>query len=126
VAVLKRFLPAKKFGRCSFGLTGKDKMDCIQCDKCRYDKVAVTRTREQKSAPIFLTGVLAVAIFVSSVSVSRFLHVIPTGSDTEVVSVTGGQVRDVDLERVREMIRQKKLSDKEAEFYRRLEETPGK
>jgi len=126
VAVLKRFLPAKKFGRCSFGLTGKDKMDCIQCDKCRYDKVAVTRTREQKSAPIFLTGVLAVAIFVSSVSVSRFLHVIPTGSDTEVVSVTGGQVRDIDLERVREMIRQKKLSDKEAEFYRRLEETPGK
>ena len=126
VAVLKRLLPAKKFGRCTFGLTGKDKMDCIQCDKCRYDKGAISRTREQKSTPVLLTGVLAVAIFVSTVSVSRFLEVIPTGSDTEVASVTGGQVRDVDLQRVREMIRQKKLSDKEAEFYKRLEEIPGK
>ena len=126
VALLKRYLPAKKFGRCSFGLTGKDKMDCIQCDKCRYDKGAVTRTRDQKSAPVFLTCVLAVALFVSSVSVSRFLQVIPAGADTDVVSVTGGQPRDVDLQRVREMIRQKQLSDKESEFYKRIEETPTK
>ena len=126
VAVLKRYLPAKKFGRCSFGLTGKDKMDCIQCDKCRFDKVAVARTQEQRSTPVLLTGVLVVAIFVSTVSVRRFLQVVPAGTDKEVVSVTGGQVRDVDVQRVREMIRQKQLSDKESEFYKRLEETPEK
>ena len=126
VAVLKRYLPAKKFGRCQFGLTGKDKMDCIQCDKCRFDKVTVTRTQEQKGTSVLLTGVLAVAIFISTVSVGRFLQVVPAGSDTEAASVTGGQARDVDVERVREMIRQKKLSDKEAEFYKRLEEIPGK
>ena len=125
VAVLKRYLPAKKFGRCQFGLTGKDKMDCIQCDKCRFDKVTVVRTQEQKGTPVLLTGVLAVAVFVSTLSVGRLLHVIPTGSDAEVVSVTGGQPRDVDIERIREMIRRKQLSDKEADFYKRLEETPG-
>jgi hypothetical protein len=126
IAILKRYLPAKKFGRCSFGLTGKGKIDCIQCDKCRFDKVTVERAQEQRRAPVFSTVVLAVAVFVSSVSISRFLQVIPAGSDTEVVSITGGQVRDVDLPRVREMIRQKKLSDKESEFYKRIEETPGK
>lgn len=126
VALFKRYLPAKKFGRCSFGLTGKDKMDCIQCDKCRYDKTSVARAQEQRRTPIFSTIVLVVAVFVSAVSISRFLQVIPTGSDTEIVSVTGGQVRDVDLQRVREMIQQKQLSDKESEFYKRLEETPEK
>ncbi|MBN2316722.1 MAG: 4Fe-4S binding protein [Sedimentisphaerales bacterium] len=121
IALFKRYLPAKKFGRCSFGLTGKDTMDCIQCDKCRYDKVTVARDREQRHTPVLTTIVLAVAVFVSAVSISRFLQVIPAGTDTEIVSVTGGQPRDVDLQRVREMIRQKQLSDKEAEFYKKVE-----
>jgi hypothetical protein len=34
---LGRFLPAKKFGRCEFGLGGRDHLDCIHCDRCRYD-----------------------------------------------------------------------------------------
>ena len=34
---LGRFLPAKKFGRCEFGLGGRDNLDCIHCDRCRYD-----------------------------------------------------------------------------------------
>ncbi len=126
IAVFKRYLPVRKFGRCTFGLTGKDKMECIQCDKCRYEKGAVTRARERKSTPALLTGVLTVAVFISVTSVGRFLQVIPTGTDKEVVSVTGGQVRDVDLPRIRELIRQKQLSDKESEFYKRIEKTPGK
>ena len=36
VIVLKRFLPAKRFGKCEFGLTTKDQMDCLYCDRCRY------------------------------------------------------------------------------------------
>jgi NosR/NirI family nitrous oxide reductase transcriptional regulator len=35
-AWLQRFLPAKKFGRCEFGLTGRDRLDCIHCDRCRH------------------------------------------------------------------------------------------
>jgi NosR/NirI family nitrous oxide reductase transcriptional regulator len=31
------FLPAKKFGRCEFGLGGRDHLDCIHCDRCRYE-----------------------------------------------------------------------------------------
>jgi hypothetical protein len=58
------------------------------------------------------------AIFVSAISVRRFLQVIPTGFEQAAV---GGQPRNVDMQRIRTMIRQKKLSDKEAEFYRKVE-----
>jgi hypothetical protein len=121
LTVLKRYLPAKKFGRCQFGLRWQDKMDCICCDKCRYEEYRSKRTQEQKTAWVFLTCVLVVAIFVSTVSVGRFLQVIPAGLDTGAISASGGEPRDVDLQRVRTMIRQKRLSDKEADFYKMIE-----
>jgi hypothetical protein len=34
---------------------------------------------------------------------------------------SAGQVRDVDLQRIRTMIEQKRLSDREAEFYKKIE-----
>jgi hypothetical protein len=121
VAVLKRYLPAKKFGRCPFGLTGRDNMDCIQCDKCRFEKFQSIRADVGNGAKVFLTCVLVVAIFASAVSVGRFLEVIPAGSEAGAVSASGGQPRDVDVQRVRTMIQQKRLSDKEAEFYKKIE-----
>ena len=33
----------------------------------------------------------------------------------------GGQPRDVDLQRVQKMIQEKRLSDKEAQFYKKAE-----
>ncbi|MBN1393108.1 MAG: 4Fe-4S binding protein [Sedimentisphaerales bacterium] len=126
VAVLKRFLPAKRFGRCDLGLTSKDHLDCICCDMCRY----------QTEEPVFASGsesyylsrylvmiVVLVGTFLSVVSVNRFLHITPTGISQAVVSTSGaGQPRNVDLQRVRTMIQQKKLSDKEAEFYKNAED----
>ena len=129
--ILKRYLPAKKFGSCEFGLTGRDKNDCISCDRCRYQpKVAAKKDRlprpEHAPAKVlsryFVVGVLASAALVSTVSISRFLQVIPAGLGQTAVSVSsGGEPRDVDLQRIRTMIRQKRLSDREAEFYKKLE-----
>jgi hypothetical protein len=121
VVILKRYLPAKKFGRCQFGLSGKDKMDCIYCDKCRYEDFGSTKTEEQKAAKIFLTCVLVVAVLISTISVNRFLQVIPAGLDVGAVSASGGEPRDIDLQRVRTLIQQKRLSDKEADFYKKIE-----
>ncbi|MFB0554703.1 MAG: 4Fe-4S binding protein [Phycisphaerae bacterium] len=140
VAILKRYLPAKRFGRCEFGLTTKDKMDCIHCDRCRYSKqgsASRAKTKpskvvlpiEPKTAPgkgLFGAGlvpyVLAVAIFVSAVSVGRFLQVVPTGRDYYIaLAPSGGQPRDVDMQRIRNLIEQKRLSDREAEFYKKVE-----
>jgi NosR/NirI family nitrous oxide reductase transcriptional regulator len=121
VAILKRYLPAKKFGRCQFGLTGKDNMDCIQCDKCRFEKFDSSVAKRQESAGAFAACVLIVALFVSAVSANRFLEVIPAGPEMGAVSASGGQPRDIDVQRVRTMIREKRLSDKEAEFYKQIE-----
>ena len=66
---------------------------------------------------------LAGAIFVSAVSVDRFLQVMPASADYPGASLaSGGQPRDVDLQRIRKLIQEKKLSDHEAEFYKKLEE----
>jgi predicted membrane-bound spermidine synthase/Na+-translocating ferredoxin:NAD+ oxidoreductase RnfG subunit len=127
VTVLKRFTPAKRFGRCEFGLTPKDRMDCLYCDRCRYQtkdlgiESSVTVPASYLSHYLLL-AVVSVAIFVSAISAKRFWQVIPTGISRPVVSVSGtGQPRDVDLQRIRTMIQQGKLSDKEAEFYKKSE-----
>ena len=124
VAILKRYLPAKKFGRCEFGLTAKDQMDCIQCDRCRYMKPVQKniRVQENKKIPILITYALVVAILVSGVSMNRFLRVTPVSRDYSVaLAPSGGQSRDVDINRVETLIEQKKLSDKEAEYYKKIE-----
>ena len=121
IAILKRYLPTKKFGRCPYGLTGKDNADCIQCDKCRFEKFERTATKRKEITGIFAACVIIAALFISIVSAKRFLKVIPAGAETVTVSASGGQPRDVDIQRVRTMIREKKLSDKEAEFYKQVE-----
>jgi hypothetical protein len=102
-------------------------MDCLYCDRCRYEVPKGISAQELKSIRAFvprafMTYVLIVGIFVSAVSVNRFLQVIPAGISQPVVSASGtGQPRDVDLQRIRTMIQQGKLSDKEAEFYKKTE-----
>jgi len=125
VAILKRYLPAKRFAKCEFGLTAKDHLDCIYCDRCRYQ----TKDRRPKTKDLglescvpstalgaglglvsfvsryFVAAVFVVAILISTVSISRFLQVIPTGlSQPTVSTASGGQPRDIDLQRVRTLI----------------------
>jgi len=131
VVILKRYVPVKKFGRCEFGLSGKDQMDCIYCDRCRYQaKAAVKREHLPRlhNAPAkamsryFIVGVLIATILISTVSVRRFSQVI--GADigkSAVTQTAGGEPRDVDLQRIRTMIEQNRLSDHEAEFYKKIE-----
>ncbi len=131
VVILKRYLPTKKFGRCEFGLTAKDQMDCIYCDRCRYQAKAAVRkehllrpdyARTRPLSQFFVVGVLVAAILVSTLSVSRFLQVVGTGLDYSATFVSaGGEPRDVDMQRIRTLIEQNKLSDREAEFYKKVE-----
>ncbi|MFH1613506.1 MAG: 4Fe-4S binding protein [Planctomycetota bacterium] len=52
LVLLKRYLPAKKFGNCEFGLTGKDNSDCLYCDKCRFEKTII-KEKQKKTWNIF-------------------------------------------------------------------------
>jgi predicted membrane-bound spermidine synthase len=125
VSILKRYLPKKRFGRCEFGLSPKDQIDCIHCDRCRYIKPQHKEIKKQAQTrtKILIPYALAAAILISSVSVSRFLQTIPMGRDYAVtIAASGGQPRDVDIKRIQNLIKQKKLSDREAEFYKKLEQ----
>jgi len=138
IVLLRRFLPPKRFAKCEFGLTARDNTDCIYCDRCRYRRQKTEdrgqnvvaqydiRKTHYEIAPLkllsryFVVVVLIIGIFISAVSINRFRLV--SGLSQPVVSVSsGGQPRDVDLQRVRTMIEQKRLSDREAEFYKSLE-----
>jgi len=136
LVLLKRFLPAKRFGRCEFGLTAKDNTDCLYCDRCRYQARPSAKEEYLRrpsyapatSAPRYLTAtVLILAAFISTVSVNRFLQIIPSDFSQPTVSLSsGGQPRDVNLQRIRTMIQQKKLSGQEAKFYKKLTTTTRK
>jgi len=90
-------------------------------DKCRFEKFDKAAAKRRESAEAFAACVLVAALFISIVSADRFLKVVPAGTDAGIVSASGGQPRDVDVQRVRTMIREKKLSDKEAEFYKQAD-----
>jgi len=131
VAILKRYLPAKRFAKCEFGLTAKDHLDCIYCDRCRYQPKAVFKEKplpRPDYTPMglltryFVAAVLIIATLVSTISISRFLQVIPAGlGQPAILAPSGGQPRDVDLQRVRTLIEQKRLSDRQADFYKKIE-----
>jgi len=134
VALLKRFMPAKKFGRCQFGVTGKTQLDCICCDKCRYE----WKAQPTKKAPAvpkifspgrwpgflgrhFLVPVMLAAIFISAVSISSALETVSTEMALTAVAGSAGEIHDVDLEKIRTLIRQQRLSDHEAKYYKKVE-----
>jgi len=133
LAILARYLPAKRFGFCEFGLMPSDHLDCIYCDRCRFEQPSpVTRapflvaerraTSNERQSFYFVVGVLAVGTLLSAISVRRFMQVLPPGIEhPAAAAASAGQPRDVDLQRIRTMIEQKRLSDREAEFYKKIE-----
>ena len=130
LAVLKRYMPAKKFGRCEFGVTGRSQLDCISCDRCRFELQAAP---EKKPAPpllksglrllsrYLLVPVVIMAVFISTVSITTFVKTLPAETALSTTAGYAGQVRDVDIQRIQTLIRQNKLSDREADFYKKTE-----
>jgi len=124
LALLKRYFPAKRYTRCEFGLTAGDNLDCIYCDRCRYQKKPLP---EPAADSAILVWAVIAAIFISGVSANIFLQTIPSGIEQPAASaLSGGQPRNVDTKLIRTMIDQKRLSEKEAKFYKKLEPSPPK
>ena len=119
------FRSAKKFGRCEFGVTAKNQLDCIYCDRCRYE-LKQPKIFSPGRWPGFLTRhflipLILIAIFISAVSISTAWQTVTTEMALTTAAGSAGVVRDVDLEKIRTMIRQNKLSDHEADFYKKVE-----
>ena len=128
--LLKRYLPRKHFSKCEFGLSAKDNMDCIYCDRCRYIQTTIlpqVNLNGQHRGIIslskhFVLLVSAVALLASVASVNKFLDSFSISDQySAIFTASAGQPRDVDLQQIRAMIKEKRLSDREAEYYNKAE-----
>ena len=77
----------------------------------------------RKIEVVYLAAVMAVALLFAGLTLRQGVLAISRGLASESPAAgTAGKPRDVDLNRIRKLIREKHLSDHEAEFYR---EVPG-
>jgi hypothetical protein len=117
IALFRRYLPAKHYAKCEYGLSYNDKTDCIYCDKCRFEpKPAVEPVRFR----YFLAAVVIIAVGLCAVTIRNFAGALPSPSHI-AAATSAGQIRNVDLQKVRKMIQQNQLSDREADFYKKSE-----
>ena len=123
--LLKRYVPPKRFSKCEFGLSTRDNMDCIYCDRCRYIPRTIpppVRRHPINLSRYFVLFVLAVAAVVLAASVNEFAKALPADAEyTTTFTASAGQARDVNLEQIRTMIKEGKLSDHEAAYYEKAE-----
>jgi Na+-translocating ferredoxin:NAD+ oxidoreductase RnfG subunit len=124
--LLRRWVPAKWFGRCEFGLTASDHLDCLYCDRCRHPATQAISVPEvadvrPKVFPVVLAAALG-GLLIASASLSQFRRVMPLILE-EPASTTAaaGQPRDVDVRQIRTLLEQHQLSDRKAEYYKQLE-----
>jgi len=124
--LLRRWVPAKWFGRCEFGLTAGDHLDCLYCDRCRH---AATQNIpapsgaavRPKVSPLVLAATLG-GLLVASASLTQFRRVMPLILEEPASNAAAaGQPREVDVRRIRTLIEQHQLSDRKAEYYKQLE-----
>jgi len=126
VRLLRRWVPAKWFGKCEFGLTTDDHLDCLYCDRCRHAATQATSAPSGAEArsgvsPLVLAAVLG-GLLVTSASLSQFRRVMPLIlEEPAATTAAAGQPRDVDASQIRTLLEQHQLSDRKAEYYKQRE-----
>lgn len=124
IALFSRFLPAKRYANCEYGLSFNDRVDCIYCDKCRFESrnagVAETATAGF-SVRYFLPAVFIIAAGIAAVSVKDVVSQLSISSVVAASAPSEEHHRNVDTQQIKKMIQENKLSDREADFYRKLD-----
>jgi spermidine synthase len=123
IALFSRLLPAKRYANCEYGLSFNDKLDCIYCDKCRFEnkRIGVKETTPAGSvARYFLPAVFVIAAGIAAVSVKSVVSQLNISSVVSASAPSGEHHRDVDMQQIKKMIQENKLSDHEANFYKKL------
>jgi len=119
-AIFSRYMPAKQYTNCEYGLSYNDKLDCIFCDKCRFEKKPAAEPAMSFGSRYLLSAVVVIAIGLAAVSVNSLVHELPA-SAAIAETASGGQPRNADEQKIKTMIRENKLSGREAEFYKKAE-----
>jgi hypothetical protein len=121
IAIFSRLFPAKRYADCEYGLSYNDKLDCIFCDKCRYEKKPAFEPAAGFTSRYLLPAVLVIAVCIAAVSVKSVVSELPVSSTASVAISSGGQPRNADTEQIKKMIQENKLSNREADFYKKAD-----
>jgi len=125
IRLFRRWVPAHWFGKCQFGLTANDHLDCISCDRCRHGTAQDVSARsstdvDPKGQPLVLAAALC-GLLIAAASFNQFRRVMPLILDEPAsTTATAGQPRDLDVPQIRTLIEQHQLSDRKAEYYKQL------
>jgi hypothetical protein len=118
---LGRIVPARLPGCCDLGVGAKSEIDCLCCDRCRDGRqrgeMAVNRWVDRT----FVVAATALAIAVVGLSLAGRAPETPERAAAAAVQTLSGQPRDVDMEKVRKMVREGLLSDRPADFSKPVE-----
>ena len=132
ITLLRRIVPARYPQRCDLGVQAAADLDCIHCDRCRLPREGEAPA-EPARAPWnafekgFLAAVtiLAVVLVGHTASTTRIFLRSSAGTVAgTVITGAAGKPRDVNVERVQQLIRQRGLSGNEAQFYAPVPDQP--
>jgi spermidine synthase len=133
LSLLRRLTPARYPHRCDLGVRTTDDLDCIHCDRCRLAGESEAPAEPEHAAlslfeKTFLIAVMIVAgVFLEHTASEARVFFRSWAASVTGTGITGaaGKPRDLDVQRVQQLIRQRRLSDYEAQFYGPVPEQPS-
>jgi len=132
ITLLRWIVPARYPQRCDLGVQAAADLDCIHCDRCRLPREGEAPA-EPARAPWnafekgFLAAVMILAVVLVGYTASATRVFLRSSAGTVAgTAITGaaGKPRDVNVERVQQLIRQRGLSGNEAQFYAPVPDQP--
>lgn len=132
VRLLGPLAPPVNPRRCPYGVRHADELDCIGCDRCTRAGAAATGEAgagagRREWGWKDLAFLLVLAAFVAGGAwLLRTARDRPPGPASEAAVAPGAAARmaSVDVARIRDLIRQRRLSGREARHYRRADGVP--
>ncbi|MGA2093717.1 MAG: 4Fe-4S binding protein, partial [Sedimentisphaerales bacterium] len=121
IALFSRLLPAKRYANCEYGVSFNDKLDCIYCDKCRFENKRTSVAETTPGVRYFLPAVFIIAAGIAAVSIKDVVSQLNVSSAITASASSGEYHRNVDMQQIKKMIQENKLSDHEANFYKKAE-----
>jgi len=120
VNLARRWLPHRYYSRCDLGVLAPDELDCLQCNRCGT-AVPPSRgpVRPAAGQPSFRP--LVDRPFVIGVALAALLVAGAMFAGRAPEQETLGGPRDVDMQRIQQLILERRLSDHDAEYWRPLE-----
>ena len=113
LALLRRWLPTRRYDRCDLGVRGPGDWDCIQCNRCAWAAAPPLGASEgaagsTRSADRWLAVLLALALALGAAA---------TWAAHPTATPLSGKTRPADVDRIRQRIESRELSDHPAEFW---------